>query len=131
MASLIKQDGLYYLQFFDSGRSPRRKRVPLKTRTRRIAERLKLQYEDAFAGGELDPWVVAGPEENERETGPIELQEAIDGFLLDKSHLRPESIKKYRCYLMDFGRCASEPLLERLSSAHVQRWLRSRDVLSG
>lgn len=39
MASLIKQGGLYYLQFFDSSRTPNRKRVPLRTRTRRVADR--------------------------------------------------------------------------------------------
>lgn len=56
MASLIKQHGWYYVQFYDRHRSPQRRQVALKTKTKRTAEQLKRNYEDQYASGDFDPW---------------------------------------------------------------------------
>ena len=56
MATLIKQRGWYYLQFYDGKRMPQRKRIPLKTRTLKTAEFLRRNYEDKYAIGDFDPW---------------------------------------------------------------------------
>ncbi|MCH2450584.1 MAG: hypothetical protein MK198_10615 [Gracilimonas sp.] len=57
MSSLIKQHGLYYVQFYNSKRRPKRKRVPLKTRTKQTALKLQRKPEDDFATGAFDPWL--------------------------------------------------------------------------
>ena len=57
MASLIKQNGWFYLQFYSSKRKPNRKRIPLKTRTKRKAKKLRRKLEDAYAEREYDPWI--------------------------------------------------------------------------
>jgi integrase len=57
MASLYKRDsGTYYAQFFDSKRSPSRKRLSLRTSTKRSARRKLTELEDAFVEGRFDPW---------------------------------------------------------------------------
>lgn len=54
MASLIKQHGLYYLQFYNSKRRPTQKRISLRTRTKLTALKLKRKLEDEFATGAFD-----------------------------------------------------------------------------
>lgn len=56
MPSLIKQHNYYYLQFYIKNRRPTRKRVPLKTTTKKTALKLKRELEDQYASGEFDPW---------------------------------------------------------------------------
>ncbi len=57
MASLYKRDsGTYYAQFYDSERSPSRKRFSLRTSTKRTARRKLTELEDAFVEGKFDPW---------------------------------------------------------------------------
>lgn len=56
MATLLKQDNWYYSQFYDKHRSPQRKRIALKTKTKRAAQCLHQQLEDRYARGQYDPW---------------------------------------------------------------------------
>lgn len=56
MASLLKIKYHYYSQFYDTARTPARKRIPLKTKSRKVAERLHRRLEDDHASGEFDPW---------------------------------------------------------------------------
>ena len=56
MASLLKIKNHYYSQFYDTARTPARKRIPLKTKTLKVAERLHRALEDDHASGEFDPW---------------------------------------------------------------------------
>lgn len=56
MASLLKVKKSYYSQFYDTSRKPKRKRIPLKTKTKKIAEGLHRELEDLYAAGKYDPW---------------------------------------------------------------------------
>jgi len=61
MASLYKRDsGTYYAQFYDSERSPSRKRFSLRTSTTSTARRKLTELEDAFVEGKFDPWANNG-----------------------------------------------------------------------
>jgi integrase len=61
MASLYKRDnGTYYAQFYDSERSPSRKRFSLRTSTKSTARRKLTELEDAFVEGRFDPWANNG-----------------------------------------------------------------------
>ena len=50
----------YQVEFYDDGRSPRRKRISLGTRDKAAAEHKKLDLERQYAMGLFDPW-DAGP----------------------------------------------------------------------
>lgn len=65
MASLLKQNGRYYLQFYSSRRSPARKKIALKTTRKRPAQKKRRELEDAYAEGAFDPW-IDDPYEYER-----------------------------------------------------------------
>ena len=52
MAALFKRGDWYYLSFYNSQQRPKRKQVPLKTKTKRTAEQLQRRLEDAYALGE-------------------------------------------------------------------------------
>lgn len=56
MATLIKQKNWYYTQFFDGNRTPIRKRIPLKTKSKNTAKKLHRKLEDDYASGDYDPW---------------------------------------------------------------------------
>jgi integrase len=57
MASLYKRDsGTYYAQFYDSERSPSRKRFSLRTSSKSTARRKLTNLEDAFVEDKFDPW---------------------------------------------------------------------------
>lgn len=105
MASLIKQKGSYYAQFYDCNQHPKRKQVALKTRTRRVAERLLSRLEDQYALDEFDPW------SQEDTADMVELGSAVAAFLDTRSNLSPHSIRKYKTVL---------GLLERYLDASYQ-----------
>ena len=86
MATLVKNHGWYYAQFYDGARKPKRKRVPLKTRTKREAKKMLRQLEDEYASRDYDPWT--GYRANQS-TIPIDenatVDEALDYFIEKKS----------------------------------------------
>lgn len=49
MASLVEIKGNYYLQFYNGNKSPSQKKVSLGTKRKRVAQKLKRKYEDAYA----------------------------------------------------------------------------------
>lgn len=54
MATLVKQQGRFYLQFYDAERSPTRKKVPLKTTRKGPAQVKQRELEDAYVEGRYD-----------------------------------------------------------------------------
>jgi len=89
MASLIKQDGNFYLQFHDGQRRPKRKRVALKVSVARDARRISRQLEALYAEGKYDPWVDDALQllrelEGKRCSEAVTLQEAIARFITAK-----------------------------------------------
>lgn len=91
MASLYKRGGWYYLQFFHSKRSPRRKQVALKTTSKRTAEKLQSRRQDACRLGDYD----RKDQETDDSVDLSRLEDAIEAFLAAKSHLS----EKYRTML--------------------------------
>ena len=61
MATLVKQSGNYYLQFYDKNRSSKRKRIALRTGKKKIALKLQVRLEDLYALGKYDPWYESAP----------------------------------------------------------------------
>ncbi|WP_445665138.1 tyrosine-type recombinase/integrase [Fodinibius sp. AD559] len=86
MATLVRQKKWYYAQFYNSARSPKRKRVPLKTRTKKTADKLIRQLENEYAAGEYDPWT--GYRSNDSLI-PVDdnstVEEALDYYIEKKS----------------------------------------------
>ena len=81
MATLLKQDGNYYLQFFSTDRHPKRKKVALKTRRKRSAKRKQRELEDAFVEGIYDPWANDPFTYDEPDRENPTIQQALSRFL--------------------------------------------------
>lgn len=95
MSSLAKIKGNYYLQFYDSDRSPTRKKVALGTKSKRTAEKLQRRYDDAYALGDYDPWsgrTLGEPTED------MDVSEALQAFLEAKHRegCAHSTIRNYR-----------------------------------
>lgn len=119
MASLTKKGEWYSLLFCDARRTPARKRVALRTRTKREAEGLRRALEDAYAAGRFDPWsgdvaaFLRGPEPTEAEPAEPALRllgPAADAFLAEKARLRAKTSAHYRGILSLFVRHAGAGL---------------------
>lgn len=54
----LSAKGTHHLQFYDGNKSPSQKKVSLGTKRKRVAQKLKRKYEDAYALGEYDPGTV-------------------------------------------------------------------------
>jgi len=86
MASLLRQEKWYYSQFYSSKRTPKRKRIPLKTKTQKTAEKLHRELEDKYASGIYDPWSGFDASPNpEGITKDSTLQEALSLYIRVKS----------------------------------------------
>ncbi len=136
MASLVEQNGYYYAQFYESSRSPRRKKVPLKTKRKRPARRLLGRMEDRYATGEYDPWTDGRQHElfgwePEPSRNLSTLGAAREAFLEDRSHLRPETIRTYeevlRLFVGFHGKSAS---VRSLKASDIEAWISSTDELA-
>jgi integrase len=130
MASLIKQDGLFYLQFYDADRRPQRKRVALRVRTRREAEKLRHKLEYEHAAGLYDPWIPAvspPPSAPATEPPPFTTAEgAADAFHASRAHRTASTIRTYKDIVDRF--VASLPPgypIAAVTAADIERWLDS------
>jgi hypothetical protein len=95
MASLVETKGNHSLQFYNSNKSPSQKKVSLGTRRKRVAQKLKRKYEDAYALGEYDPWTGKKLNEPDRY---LDVREALTLFLKEKHQagLAESSIGSYK-----------------------------------
>ena len=124
MASLIKQNDWYYLQFYNAKSKPNRKRVPLKTRTKRKAEKIRRRLEDAYAEDTYDPWIASDwktPESNHKS-----LREALEEFLEIKSNedWRRITEENNKYILRNFCRFCGENIpVEQLSASDINSYL--------
>lgn len=121
MASLFKRGDSYYLSFYNSHQRPKRKQVPLKTRSKRTAEQLQRRMEDAYALGEYNPWC----DEIELDTPKLgTLSEAIDAFMESRANLRPATIKKYKDVLNIFRSFLSPDFpIAGITTRHIEQFL--------
>ena len=107
MASLLRIKNWYYSQFFNSRRNPKRKRVPLKTRTQKTAVKLHREIEDKYASGLYDPWSGFDSSPNpEGITKDSTIEEALTFYISVKSRedWRKHTAKNTGYVLWDFAR---------------------------
>ena len=125
MPALVKQSGRYYLQFFDASRSPKRKRVSLKTTRKRPAQTKRRELEDAYLRGAFCPWsdgLRGDPFGYERIRAgacpPLALLQSKGG-----SGLSPYTVKGYRYKVGAFARSAGQKRrLRYLTAGDVRRY---------
>ena len=55
MATLVKKKRHYYLQFYDRSRTPKRKRIALRTVRKKAAQSKRRELETAYVEGDFDP----------------------------------------------------------------------------
>lgn len=139
MASLFKQGGLFYGQFYSILRTPQRKRVPLKTKRQDEARRRLASLEQRFRDGAFDPWRddpwrrdgngkqhTAESDSVSSEKPPLLLGEAVEDYLAACAHLRPVTVKTYRDILDPFCRCIGpQTELRELGPDDIRRWFDS------
>lgn len=124
MASLIRRGDLYYLEFCDRRRTPRKVRFSLKTRTRREAEKLRRTLEDRYASGSFDPWQDTDYLERPPAAPITKLGDAYDLFSEEKSSLRKPTRDHYRWIVGGLvGYLGRDFPLEGLTHRHLMRWL--------
>jgi len=121
MASLFKRGDWYYLAFFDKSKRPQRKQIPLKTKSKRTAEKIQYRLEEAYALGEFLPWQQSC-EDNRIEIRTI--AEAIDAFMESRCNLRPATNKKYKEVLTLFQAYLSKDFpANSVTTHHVEQFL--------
>ncbi len=97
MASLFKRNnGYWYISFYEKGKRPSRKQVATGITIERDAEKLLKRRERAYLLGEFDPWACS-PAAGEKRCGA--LQEAVEAFIHSRSNLSSYTVKKYRSVL--------------------------------
>ena len=136
MASIFDRSGNFYAQFYDSGRSPKRKRFSLRTSDQTEARQRLTDFERAYENGDFDPWhddpfSLDDSDEGEGEPEPSTVGEAIDAFCEAKERQgRTEStIRNYRKQWRLFrGRVGGERPLDNLKPQDVRSFVYDSDV---
>lgn len=132
MASLIKQKNWYYAQFYDKSRQPVRKRIALKTQTKRTAEILIRRLEDNYATNDYDPWTGYDASNSSL---PISknsnLKEVLEFYVAQKSKedWRSKTSKNTSYVLYAFGRLVGlEANIRSLNSGKVNSFLNNDNL---
>jgi hypothetical protein len=131
MASLIKQHGRYYLQFYDKHRSPQRKRVALKVTRKREAQKYKRCLEEKHRDQEYDPWTDDPFTLRDKDAKPETVQEALSAFISAKEEAgRTENmIRSYRGIIRRLmERTGKDSLLQNLSSEDLATYIRDPKI---
>jgi integrase len=131
MATLIKQHGRYYLQFYDKHRSPKRKRVPLKVTRKREAKKHKRRLERKYREQEFDPWTDDPFTLQKKDEKPKTLKEALSAFLSAKEEAgRSENtIRSYRGIIRRLTEQVGEQsLLQSLSADEITTYVRDPEI---
>ena len=103
MASLKKRGDIYYIRFaLTKDGKTKRKAFSLKTTYKREAEKLRIEFEDKFDRGEIDPfngWTPAREAEKKRQKlhgKYVPLHKAADQFIDHRSQANATTKKNYR-----------------------------------
>jgi len=127
MASLKKRNNIYYLTFKQTINGEQlEKTFSLRTKKKRIAQKLKTQLETEFEKGQLDPFnnfnFLDWKFEEETKTGPqfITLSKAIEEFLQSSNQHSKKTTKHYNSLLGRFEkRVGSTMPLKRISKEDI------------
>jgi integrase len=131
MASLMKRGSTYYAQFYDSARTPKRKRLSLSTKKKSVARRLLVQLEDAYALDTFDPWTDDLSTFFDRDREIVTVQEALSRFLdAKRSKGRSENtINSYRWIVGQWiDRVGSKQVLAGVRPDHIEPYVRDASV---
>ena len=129
MASLVCQSSLFSLEFFNSARTPKRKRVPLRVKNRRDAESIRRKLERDHTLGTFDPWTDDPRTYDRVVSRPDRLGEAHAAFVDAKSHKAARTVSDYRKIVGRFVEfVGAETFVCHLTPQDVERWLDSTDA---
>lgn len=98
VASLLQRNGVYYADFYDTNRTPNRRRLSLKTKSKTVAKQILQGAEDARSLGTWDPWregleALRSPEANQ----PLSLADAVERYITSKRvNASPYTVRNYR-----------------------------------
>ena len=131
MSSLFKREnGVYYVSFFDPDRKPSRKVVSTRVRLKRDAEVFQAKLDAGVSLGTFDPFTTR-PRDFLRGVVPERdgpdlsmLGPASDAFLLSRSNLRPTTQERYFYIVSRFVEFVGREAPTRsVASVVVQAWL--------
>ena len=131
MAALIERSGRYHAQFYDTNRSPQRKRFSLKTSRKRIAQRLLLKFEDDYAKGEFDPWVHDPWTYDEDPFENVSISEAMERFIQRKrdAGCTQNTLRTYNeCIGLLIKETSKALPMSQLTSASIRSFVRKKDI---
>lgn len=132
MASLIRQDSLYSLQFYSASRSPTRKRVPLRVRVKRDAETIRRKLERDYSLGVFDPWTDDPLTYDQVVLKPERIGDAARAFYDAKRHKAPRTLRDYKKVISRFvGFVGAQTQISGVTSEDVEAWLdttKAKDV---
>lgn len=132
MASLVKQSGGYYAQFYHKDRTPARKKISLKTSRKSDAQRLLSKLEVDYHRGDFCPW-TDDPLTYDREIAeePLSLEEALARFVEEKEEegYSHHTIKTYRKVIRRVMQEASpEKRVDQLTHKEINAYVRQEGV---
>lgn len=131
MASLIKQSSGYVLQFYSSDRSPKRKKVTLKSKRKRPAERKARELEDAYVEGRFCPWTDDPFDYNRNAKEPLSIADGLERFLTAKEETGRShyTLKAYSKVVNRVARIAgADTLLDRIRPEQINEYVRQRGI---
>lgn len=121
--SVRLKKGNYYLVFYGSDRKPKRKWVPLRTKTERTAKRRAKPLTAKYMQGEFDPWT------DDPEATVPSVSEAVDTYLqARKQDLSERTWKTYQYDLNPFGKRFGERKLDSITPTEIDDFCRRDDT---
>lgn len=130
MASLLKQHGRCYVQYYGGNREPKRKRVSLSTTRKTKARKRERRLTEAHHSGEFDAWRDDPKTFRSNDQEDLTLRAALSQFSDDKrDNGRAErAIENYERFI---GRLIDEignQKIDTLSPSLLNEWIRDREV---
>lgn len=129
MSTLLRNGAYYALQFYDTTRTPVRKKISLRISRKADALKVKRLLETRLAEGLIDPWTqpLSAPYWGIDTTPriiPSTVAEAVEAFLDSRSNCRPATGNHYRWVLGAFADVVggSRPV-QSVGPSDVLRWL--------
>ena len=109
----------YYLEFYDPSRRPKRKRVSLTTRDKRVAQQKAVELERRAALGLFDPWT------HRHGAARLTVAEAVERFVVSrKEHCSPSTVATYQYVIGSFAAMlAADFPLAAVEPRHIKSFL--------